>query len=72
MAYNNRMVIIETAVLTRIIREFMDDDHYRDLQDALVQRPDAGDLIPGSGGLHKVRWKVMRKGKRGDLRIIYY
>lgn len=72
MAYNYRMVIIETAVFTRIIGELMDDDHYRDLQDALVQRPDAGDLIPGSGGLRKVRWKVMGKGKRGGLRIIDY
>ena len=66
------MVIIETSVFTRIIRELMDDDQYRDLQEALVRRPDTGGLIPGSGGLRKVRWKLDGKGKRGGVRIIYY
>jgi len=35
-------------------------------------RPEAGDLIPGSGGLRKLRWRLMGKGKRGGLRLIYY
>ena len=72
LAYNARMVIIETTVFTRLIRELMDDDNYRELQETLVQQPDAGDLIPGSGGLRKVRWKLEGKGKRGGVRIIYY
>lgn len=72
MAYNARMVIIETSVFTRLIRELMDDDNYREFQDTLIQKPDAGDLIPGSGGLRKIRWKVEGKGKRGGVRIIYY
>lgn len=66
------MVIIETSVFTRLIRELIDDEQYRELQEALVRRPDAGDLIPGSGGLRKVRWKLDGKGKRGGVRIIYY
>lgn len=35
-------------------------------------RPDAGDVIKGSGGLRKIRWSSRGKGKRGALRIIYY
>ena len=70
LAYNIRMVIIETSVFTRLIRELMSDDNYSELQDALIQKPDAGSLIPGSGGLRKVRWKVEGKGKRGGVRII--
>ena len=35
-------------------------------------RPAAGNLIPGSGGLRKLRWNPPRAGKRGSLRIIYY
>jgi len=35
-------------------------------------RPDAGDLIPGSGGLRKFRWSLAGKGKRGGTRLIYY
>lgn len=66
------MVIIETSIFTRLIRELMNDEDYTGLQDALVQNPDRGDLIPGSGGLRKVRWKIEGKGKRGGVRIIYY
>jgi len=72
LAYNAWMVIIETPVFTRLIQALMDDDSYRDLQEALVQKPDMGDLITGSGGLRKVRWKIEGKGKRGGVRIIYY
>ena len=42
------------------------------MQTVLVLRPDAGDLIPGSGGLRKIRWGAKGRGKRGGLRIIYY
>lgn len=67
-----RMVIIETPLFTRIIGELMSDDAYRQLQEALIQRPEKGDLIPGSGGLRKVRWKLEGQGQRGGVRIIYY
>ncbi len=66
------MVIIETSIFTRLIRELMDDDNYAELQQTLVQKPNVGNLIPGSGGLRKVRWKIEGKGKRGGVRIIYY
>lgn len=66
------MVIIETSVFTRQIRELLDDDDYRELQQLLVQYPDRGELIPGGGGLRKARWKIEGKGKRGGIRVIYY
>lgn len=66
------MVIIETSVFTRLIQELLDDDSYNELQKVLIQKPDTGDLIPGSGGLRKIRWKSDGKGKRGGIRIIYY
>ncbi len=37
----------------------------------LIHRPDAGDVIPGSGGIRKLRWAAKGKGKRGGARIIY-
>ena len=72
LAYFIQMVIIETTVFTRLIQGLMNDDTYNELQNALVNKPDIGELIPGSGGLRKVRWKIVGKGKRGGVRIIYY
>lgn len=66
------MIIIETSVFTRRIKELMSDDEYRELQEALVNRPDMGAIIQGTGGLRKVRWKLEGRGKSGGVRSIYY
>ena len=66
------MVIIETSIFTRQVRELLSDEEYRDLQIALVNRPNAGAMIIGSGGLRKIRWATKGKGKRGGSRVIYY
>ncbi len=66
------MIIIETSIFTRQVQALLDDDDYRRLQTILVIRPDAGDLIPGGGGLRKIRWGTQGRGKRGGLRVIYY
>lgn len=66
------MVIIENRIFTRRIKELMSDDEYRELQEALVNRPGMGDIIQQSGGLRKVRWKQEGRGKSGGVRVIYY
>ena len=66
------MIFIETSIFTREIKQQLPDEQYRMLQSALLLRPDAGDLIKGSGGLRKVRWNLPGRGKRGALRVIYY
>ena len=66
------MVIVETSIFTRLIQELMSDEEYAAFQHALVDRPDMGAVIPGSGGLRKVRWRLDGRGKRGDVRVIYY
>ena len=66
------MIIIETSVFTRRIKELMNDDEYKELQEALVNRPDMGAIIQGTGGLRKVRWKQENRGKSGGVRAIYY
>jgi hypothetical protein len=67
-----QVVIVETPIFTRLIKQLMSDDEYKDLQEALVNRPDMGDLIKGSGGLRKVRWSLEGTGKSGGVRAIYY
>jgi len=66
------MVIKETSIFTRQVRKLLTDEEYRGLQATLVNHPDAGPVIVGSGGLRKVRWGLRGKGKRGGLRVIYY
>lgn len=66
------MRFIETSVFTRRILELLSDDEYRELQQFLLDFPNAGKLIPGSGGLRKLRWNIAGMGKRGGMRVIYY
>jgi len=66
------MVVIETSIFTRQVQELLSDEEYRELQTALVNRPNAGSIIVGSGGLRKLRWSTKGKGKRGGSRVIYY
>jgi hypothetical protein len=62
------MRFIETPLFTRAIVDLVDEESYRSLQLALVQRPEAGALILKSGGLRKLRWSLPGRGKRGGLR----
>ena len=66
------MVFVETPIFTKLIKELLTDEEYRSLQEALLLRPEAGDVISGGGGLRKIRWRVTGKGKRGGVRVIYY
>ena len=65
------MEIAETSIFTKEITEILSDDAYREFQEYLVAHPESGDVIKGSGGLRKIRWKVPGRGKRGGIRTIY-
>lgn len=66
------MEIIETHIFTEKICDILTDDEYNELQNYLVKEPTSGDIIKGSGGLRKLRWKLKRSGKSGGIRNIYY
>ena len=68
------MEFIEAPAFTRYVSDYLDDDNYREMQNELARNPEAGDLMPGTGGFRKLRWADKRRGKgqRGGLRIIYY
>ena len=66
------IAFIETKLFTKLVEQYLSHDSYRQLQIALASDPEAGPLIPGSGGLRKLRWGIAGRGKRGGLRIVYY
>ncbi len=72
MAYVSPVVFVETPNFTRRVHEYMDDEEYGQMQAFLSQRPDAGSVIRGTGGMRKLRWAGSGRGKRGGLRVIYY
>jgi mRNA-degrading endonuclease RelE of RelBE toxin-antitoxin system len=66
------VIFVETPTFTRRVLSLLDDENYAALQLHLAKRPDAGDIIRGSGGLRKIRWAAKGHGKRGGVRVIYY
>jgi hypothetical protein len=68
-----KLVFLETPLFTRLVGNYLTDASYRELQHALMENPEFGDLIPGTGGFRKARWEDPRrgKGKRSGLRVIY-
>jgi hypothetical protein len=63
---------IESSSFERICEAYLDDDEYAELQQFLLQNPEAGQLVRGSGGVRKLRWARPGSGKRGGLRVIYF
>ncbi len=63
---------IETRLFSRLVSEYLSDEEYAKLQQKLIEYPAAGNLIPGSGGIRKLRWRGSGRAKCGGVRIIYY
>ena len=66
------MELVETAVFSRQRDAELPSEEFRLLQLHLIGNPEAGAIIPRSGGLRKLRWRLPGRGKRGGARIIYY
>lgn len=69
-----KAVFVELPAFERHRADYLDDDAFRRLENLLMKHPEAGDPMPGTGGLRKLRFADARrgKGKRGGLRVIYY
>jgi hypothetical protein len=64
--------VIETPEFLSATRRLMDDEERALVVDYLAFHPAAGDLVPGTGGVRKLRWGLRGRGKRGGARVIYY
>ena len=63
---------IESTPFARVRDLYLDDDEYSELQQFLMQNPESGKVVRGSGGVRKLRWRREGGGKRGGLRVIYF
>jgi hypothetical protein len=66
------VTVAETAVFVRQAETLWTDDERLEFVDFIARNPEIGDLVPGSGGVRKVRWSRRGSGKRGGVRIIYF
>ena len=66
------LTIVETPSFVRMADTFWNDVDRLKFIDFIAANPDAGAVVPGSGGLRKVRWGQTGRGKRGGVRVIYY
>ena len=67
-----KLEFIETQIFTKLITNLLSDTEYLQLQNELLNNPEKGDLIVGTGGVRKIRFGIEGAGKSGGIRIIYY
>jgi hypothetical protein len=66
------MTVVETPFFLRKASTLLDEEERSALVVYVASNPEVGDLIPGTGGVRKVRWSAKGKGKSGGVRVIYY
>lgn len=63
---------IELQGFSKRRQALLPDDEFRAFQEILINDPEAGDTMSGTGGFRKIRWSRPGTGKRGGVRVIYY
>ncbi len=66
------MTVVETARFLKDMKPLMSDSEREELVVFVGANPEAGAVIPDTGGVRKIRWALAGRGKRGGARVIYY
>ena len=66
------LTFIELQGFSKRRQVLLPDDEFRVFQEILIENPEAGETISGTGGFRKIRWNRTGMGKRGGVRVIYY
>lgn len=66
------LTVVETLLFQKQWPLYWTEEERGEFAAFIAERPDAGDVVPGSGGIRKVRWSRAGKGKSGGVRVIYY
>jgi len=65
------LTVIESPLFSKLWSDYWTETEYDAFISYIASNPEAGDVIPGSGGCRKVRWTRSGTGKRGGVRVIY-
>ena len=66
------LTVVETPLFLSYAAQVWDDEEREAFVDWIASHPAAGDVIPGTGGLRKVRWSRAGMGRRSGSRVIYF
>jgi len=66
------ITVVETPEFVSRVDKLMTKEDAGELIAYLARNPTAGDLVPGAGGIRKLRWRLQGRGKRGGARVIYF
>ncbi|MBL4585204.1 MAG: transcriptional regulator [Pseudomonadales bacterium] len=66
------IAIVESPIFTKLWSDYWSEDECGEISAWIAENPDASDIAPGSGGIHKIRWPRKGQGKRGGVRVIYF
>jgi len=64
--------VVETPTFSKLAADYWSDDEREEFTAWIAANPETGDVVPGSGGVRKVRWSRPSRGKRGGVRVIYF
>ncbi len=72
MIRDRLMTVAETPAFIKQAAKLWTDEDRDEFIDHIAADPDAGDVIPDTGGLRKIRWSRPGTGKRGGVRVVYF
>ena len=72
MSGSSPITVVETPEFLPATRKLLTEEERAVLVDYLAHNPAAGELVPGTGGVRKLRWGLEGRGKRGGARVVYF
>ena len=66
------LTVVETTLFQRLWPNYWTEEERGEFASFIAEHPIAGDVIPESGGIRKIRWKLAGAGKSGGVRVIYF
>ena len=64
--------VIETPTFSKLAADYWNEDERGQFAAWIAADPEVGDVVPGTGGVRKIRWSRPGRGERGGVRVIYF